>query len=149
MVHRPEILIGSSQTAMRVPRRKITSLIEFVGGAESARLVSVDIAIVGDAEIARLNRQYLRHAGVTDVISFDLSDPEEEGLRAQLVVCAEEAIRQARARGLGVQRELLLYVVHGLLHLTGWDDATDANRLRMQTRQQELLESFLASLRGA
>ena len=147
MARGPEILIGSSQNALRVPRKKISALIEYVAEAENTDLTCVDVAVVGDEEIARLNRQYLRHEGVTDVISFDLTEPEDQGVRGQIVVCADEAVRQARARGHGPQRELLLYVAHGLLHVLGWEDDSQTHAAAMHAREEELLERFLASRR--
>ena len=136
--------ISSSQTALRVPRKKITALVEFVASAESAPLDEVDIAIVASRRIAALNRRYLQHAGATDVLSFDLSVPGG-GIIAQVIVCGDVAVRQARARRVGPQRELMLYIVHGLLHVMGYDDTTPQAAEKMRIRQEELLEAFLGS----
>ncbi|MDP6543607.1 MAG: rRNA maturation RNase YbeY [Phycisphaerae bacterium] len=134
--------ISSSQTALRVPRKKITALVEFVMSAESSPLGEVDIAIVTSRRIAALNRRYLQHAGATDVLSFDLSIPGDAV--AQVIVCADVAVRQARSRCIGPQRELMLYIVHGLLHVMGYDDTTPQAAEKMYARQEELLETFLA-----
>jgi len=133
--------ISSSQKAIRVPRKKIAALVALVSAAESADLDEVDIAIVTARRIAALNRRYLRHRGATDVLSFDLSQPGG-GIAVQLIVCGELAVREARARGLGPQRELMLYVLHGLLHVLGYDDTTPQAAEEMRTRQEELLEGF-------
>ena len=136
--------ISSSQTALRAPRKKITALVEFVASAESAQVDEVDIAIVTSRRIAALNRRYLRHAGSTDVLSFDLSVPGG-GTIAQVIVCGDVAVRQARARRIGPQRELMLYIVHGLLHVMGYDDTNPQAAEKMYARQEELLEAFLGS----
>lgn len=136
--------IASSQRAVRVPRKRIGELVGFVARAEGARIAAVDVAVVTAAEIAALNRRYLRHAGPTDVLSFDLSDADRAGLSAQIVVCGELAAAEARTRGIGPQRELLLYVVHGLLHLIGYEDDSVLGAARMRARQEELLDEFLA-----
>ena len=138
------INISSSQTALRTPRKKITALVEFVARAESARLEEVDIAIVASRRMAALNRHYLQHAGTTDVLSFDLSIPGG-GLVAQLIVCADVAVGEARSRRIGPQRELMLYIVHGLLHVMGYDDTNPQAAEKMYARQEELLEAFLGS----
>lgn len=136
--------ISSSQTALRVPRKKITALVEFVASAESTRLDEVDIAIVTARRIAALNRRCLQHAGATDVLSFDLSAPGA-GVIVQVIVCGDLAVREARARRIGPQRELMLYIVHGLLHVMGYDDTTPQAAEKICARQEELLEAFLGS----
>ena len=121
-------------------------MVEFVARAEKVQLDEIDIAAVTSRKIAALNRQYLQHAGATDVISFDLSDPGQ-GLSAQIIVCAEVAVREARVRRIGPQRELMLYIVHGLLHVMGYDDTSPQLAEKMYARQEELLEAFLSSRR--
>ncbi len=126
-----------------MPRKKIIELVNMVCEAENACLHQLDIAAVGADEMAELNERFLNHAGATDVISFDLSDGPGDPVRGQLLICPDVAIDEANMRHLPIQRELLLYVTHGLLHLMGYDDSTVENRERMEARQEELLESFL------
>ena len=133
---------------MRVPRKRIAKLIAFVARQEGVRIAEVDLAVVGRSRIAAVNRRWLAHAGATDVISFDLSDERSEGLVAQLIICGDLAAAQGRLRGTGPQRELMLYVVHGLLHLTGHDDTSVRAATKMHARQDELLECFLAGTRS-
>ena len=138
------MVVSSWQRAMRVPRKRIVELVRHVAAAEGARLGHVDVAVVSSRRIAALNRRYLGRRGATDVLSFDLSDDASgAGLTAQIVVSGDLAARQGRSRGTGPQRELLLYVVHGLLHLLGYDDRTPRQAGRMRARQEELLGEFL------
>lgn len=134
--------ISSSQTALRVPRKRLTELVAFVARSEGAAIAEVDLAVVNRDEIASLNRRYLRHAGPTDVLSFDLSDADREGICAQIIVCGDLAAAQAREYGLTPQRELMVYVIHGLLHLMGYEDDSVRGAARMHARQDELLEAF-------
>ena len=122
---------------------RLRELIEFVTRAEGRRVAAVDLAVVGAAEMADLNRRYRRRAGPTDVLSFDLSEADSPGLVAQIVVCGDLAASQGPAHGHRPPRELMLYVVHALLHLTGHDDATASAAARMRARQDELIEAFL------
>ena len=138
------VRICSVQKAVRVPRRRIVELVSFVACAEKASLGEVDLAVVDRKRITELNLRYLGRDAATDVLSFDLSDPPYGSVNAQLVVCGPVAVEQARRRGCGPQRELMLYVVHGLLHLMGYDDNSAGAAARMQARQEELLEQFLA-----
>jgi len=141
---KPKVLISSTQRAVRVPRKKLSELVAFVARREGLRVAEVDLAIVASREMAGLNRRYLARAGATDVLSFDLSEAPRGGLSAQVVVCGDVAAAQAAARGLAVQRELMLYVVHGLLHLMGYEDASIRGAAKMHAREEELLEAFLS-----
>ncbi|MCJ7544575.1 MAG: rRNA maturation RNase YbeY [Phycisphaerae bacterium] len=140
---RPTVLISSSQRALRVPRKRIADLVAFVARREGVRLAEVDLAVVAAGEMAGLNRRYLARGGATDVLSFDLSEAGRGGLCVQLVVCGDVAAAQAAARGQGTQRELMLYVVHGLLHQMGYEDSSIRGAAKMHARQDELLEDFL------
>ena len=81
----------------------------------------LSVKIVGDDEMARAHETHKDRPGTTDVLTFDLSAGEAP-LDADLLVCADEARRQALARGHLLEQEVLLYVVHGVLHCTGYDD---------------------------
>jgi probable rRNA maturation factor len=140
---KPVVSISSAQRAVRVPRKRIAALVDFVARSEGARVAEVDLAVVSAGQMASLNRRYLAHRGATDVLSFDLSEAGRGGLCVQLVVCGEVAAAQAAARGLSSQRELMLYVVHGLLHQMGYDDSSVRGAAKMHARQEELLEEFL------
>ncbi|OPX23750.1 MAG: rRNA maturation RNase YbeY [Planctomycetales bacterium 4484_123] len=139
------MLICNRQRAVRVFRERLCRLVRFVARAEGVPLALVDLAVVGKAEMAGLNRRYLRRSGTTDVLSFDLSEPHRPGLSAQIVVCGEVAAEEARRRGLRPQQELMLYVIHGLLHLMGYDDETTSAAEKMHRREEELLARFTAA----
>jgi probable rRNA maturation factor len=142
---RPTITIVNSQRAMRVPAARLRKLIAFVAATEGQRLAQVELTIVSAGEIAQLNGRFLGHAGDTDVLSFDLSDAAgagPTGISCQLVVCGDVAQRQGRDRGTGPARELMLYVVHGLLHLMGYGDTTIRGGARMHAREDEILTAF-------
>ncbi len=144
----PKIEITSHQDAIRVPRKRIAELIAFAAGEEGVRIAEVDVAVVASEEIATLNHRYLRHAGETDVLSFDLSDADTPGLSAQIVICGDVARRQADLRNTTIQREALLYVLHGLLHLIGYDDTGIRSAARMHAREDEILDAFFRRRKG-
>ena len=132
--------------AARLPRdlRRLAAHVERLTG----RPVRMEIAFVSDAEIGRLNREWLGHRGPTDVISFPL--PESEGVRGAgplpllgaLAVSRETARREAVSRGHAAYHELLLYVVHGVLHLAGHDDRTARQRSRMRRAERTALAAL-------
>ncbi len=102
--------------------------------------VCLDLALVDDSEIRRLERQFFGQDETTDVISFDLSEPGEPQRTLCIAVNADEARRQARRRGHGVETELALYVVHGLLHQFGFDDVDPTAAERMHRMEDRILE---------
>ena len=139
-----EILISFSDKSVKVPQKTLKALVRFVTAREGFSIGRVDLAVVGTAEIAQHNRHFLNHAGETDVISFDLSDSAVPGISAQIIVCASVAARQAHHHGLTKAQELMLYIIHGLLHVMGYDDLSVRDHAKMASRQDELLKEFLA-----
>lgn len=97
----------------------------------------LSVAIVGDAQIARLHGQWFDDPTPTDVISFELGD--DGGPAGELYVSLDTARRVARARRLDPGRELALYVVHGALHLCGFDDTTLRARNAMRAAERAVL----------
>ena len=97
------------------------------------------IVLVSDTIIARLNAQYHATSGPTDVLSFDYGDGQGE-----LIISVECAIRQAKRFRTTPVRELALYVVHGILHLHGYDDTTPRKRRRMRAAERRLLARLMA-----
>src|SRR5436190_16209897 len=108
-------------------RRAIETILREGGVAEG----EISLAIVDDSTIHGLNRQYLAHDEPTDVLSFVL---ERDGARldGQIVASADMAQRTAARFGWQPVDELLLYVIHGALHLIGHDDSTPAERCLMR-----------------
>jgi len=139
----PTVAIVSTQSSLRVPRKRLVALVAFVAANEVADASHVDITVVDGEEMARLNRRHVGHRGVTDVITFDLSDETAPGVVAQLIVCGDVAAKQGPVHGNPPQHELMLYVIHGLLHVLGYDDTTAAAAAAMRARQEELLAAFL------
>jgi probable rRNA maturation factor len=98
----------------------------------------LSIAVVDDPTIHRLNREYLQHDYPTDVLSFLL---EEGGNRliGQVILSTDTAAREAAKVGWSTETELLLYVIHGTLHLVGYDDLADAPRGEMRRAERHYL----------
>lgn len=101
---------------------------------------SVEIVIVDDAAIAQFHQHYLGRRECTDVLSFDLSDDHQPQRIFEILVNAQEAVRQAEKRGHRPQAELALYIVHGLLHQLGYDDQTDSQARCMHRMEDQILQ---------
>lgn len=101
----------------------------------------VRVAVADDAAMADAHVRYAGLAGTTDVLTFDMSERDGE-LDADILVCLDEAQRQAQRRDGSAERELLLYVVHGLLHCVGFDDRDAASASAMHRREDEVLTAI-------
>lgn len=98
----------------------------------------VNVVFLDDARIHELNRRFLDHDWPTDVLTFEgQTAPDGTVLSGgEIVVSIETALREAAERGADVWREIVLYVIHGLLHLAGFDDRDQdsAKRMHEETR---------------
>ncbi len=112
---------NAAELCLRLPRRKKTDL---------AQLREISVLIVSDRKIASLHRQFMNESGPTDVITFQ---------HGEIFVGVESARRNARRFGNAFERELRLYVVHGLLHLHGFDDRNAASARTMRVVQRKIL----------
>jgi probable rRNA maturation factor len=142
-----------NRQSIPIDERLLIEQLTAVLQAEHIAAAEVVMALVDDAEIHRINREFLEHDWPTDVISFSYAEndeiPQGTGLRGagrtldgELVVSVETAARCAGVHGWSFHAELLLYCVHGLLHLCGYDDLTDDERPVMRRRERELLAAF-------
>jgi probable rRNA maturation factor len=132
------IRIANQQTMVPLDRRLLRRAANAVLRGESIRHAKISLAVVDDAAIRPLNRRYLGHDFATDVLSF-LFDRDDSGLEGEIVVSAETARAAAQDFGCPPGDELLLYVVHGMLHLAGYDDQTPRQRAAIQEREDRYL----------
>ena len=104
---------------------------------------TLSVAVVGATAMATLHQRFMNKPGPTDVLTFDLgTDPRVGCIEGEVVICTDVARKQAARRGKSLQiarAELALYLVHGILHLAGYEDATRAAFERMHAREDELL----------
>lgn len=118
-------------------RRVVANVLE-----EETELQSTDlsIAIVDEERTREVNKTFLGRTGTTDVIAFTYHRDETQ-LQGEVVVNADEALRQSETTGHDAASELMIYVVHGVLHLIGYEDCTPELRNRMNGRAVELLRN--------
>ncbi len=142
--------LHSSWETRRLPRPKKSELVKLARRA--AELVGLpedfdwdlDVRFVGDRAMTEANRRFVGHEGTTDVITFSYFDdpgslfPGEPAV--ELIICVDAALREGAVRAdSSYAREMVLYLVHGLLHSAGEDDLTPGPRRRMRRREREVL----------
>jgi len=109
------------QHSLQLPKRRRTDL---------RKLSEIFIWFISDRRMALLHRKFLGQSGPTDVLTFQ---------HGEIFISVDTARRHARAFGNSLLRELKLYIVHGLLHLHGFDDQTPAEARKMKAAQERIL----------
>ena len=126
-------------------RRIVTTMLSELS---QIRLADLGIHLVATPEMTRLNETFLRHTGSTDVITFDYSDHAARNpklassLHGEIFVCLDMAVAQARRFHATWQSELARYVIHGVLHLLGFDDSQPDKRRKMKRAEHRWLRTL-------
>ncbi len=108
----------------------------------SAGNTALTITVVDHSTMQAYNQKFLNTPATTDVISFDLTDDFEDRHIFDLIVNSALAVEQALRRGHSPEAELALYIVHGLLHLLGFDDGSPDEARRMHDTEEDLLKQM-------
>ncbi|MCL4211917.1 MAG: rRNA maturation RNase YbeY [Phycisphaeraceae bacterium] len=112
------------------------------------RFGSVHVFIIGDELMRDLHQAHLNDPTTTDVLTFDLTErssgtpAEDIAIEVEIVVCADEAARRSAEIGHDLNRELLLYAVHGLLHCGDFDDRTESGAAAMHEEEDRVLRAI-------
>ena len=141
-----EVIIGNHQEATDIPENWLTALEDVAHEAAAlalahaalddpplSHLATLEVALVDDATSARVHRDFMNLEGPTDVITFH---------HGEIVIGAEVARRQAIEYGESLAREILRYLVHGLLHLAGHEDSNPQQRAAMEAAQETIVASL-------
>ncbi len=130
-----------------VSRARIAAAANRTLGAERVRDALLSITLVGRREIARLNARHLGHRGPTDVISFGFTRAtEKDPVVGDVYICVDVARENARGRRAPLREEIIRLVVHGTLHVLGYDHPDDdRERSPMWRRQEQLVRRIAAA----
>lgn len=131
------ILIADLQDALPIPSGRIKRLARRVISGEKLGAGDLSIAFVDRATMRRVNREFLHHDFDTDVLAF----PLDGSLIGELVISTDYAVKEAKSRRIPVTEELSRYVVHGILHLAGYDDRNPTAKAKMWRKQEDYLVS--------
>lgn len=128
----PEVALNTLESLKATARQSLAHM-----GVAEARL---GILLVDDVGMADYHRRYLGQEGPTDVLTFDLREPGALFLEGEILLSADTAAREARARGHSPLDEMRLYLIHGILHLVGHDDHDEEKAARMHAVEDEILQ---------
>ncbi|OHB55839.1 MAG: rRNA maturation RNase YbeY [Planctomycetes bacterium GWF2_50_10] len=137
-----KITIRDEAKAVKFNKARLGRMIESLCGRFKIKSAAINILITDSAGIKKVNREFLKSAKNTDVISFDLSDELDSRRVFDMVVNSEMAWAKAKKLGHSSEAELALYVVHGFLHNAGFDDLAAAKAKKMHRMEDLLLTEF-------
>ncbi len=135
-----KVEIANLQKHYKIKGSKIKQVVKEVLGAKSGS-AKLSIAFVDNNEIKRLNKGYFDSDEVTDVIAFPLNK-HKSSLNGEIVVSVETAVDTAGKEKIGIEGEIILYVVHGLLHLLGYRDGNRSDAEIMHEKESRILKTL-------
>jgi probable rRNA maturation factor len=122
--------IVNLQSKIVIPVTKIKSAVQKSARVLKLKYPELSVAFVGKQRMRSINKKFLGHDYVTDVITFD---------HGEIVICPSVAKSNAKRYKTSVDKELVLYVIHGLLHLAGFDDHSPKDIAAMRGMEEKLL----------
>jgi probable rRNA maturation factor len=133
--------IANQQLTLPVNENRLRKGISAVLAGEGMERAEISVAVIDDATMRELNTQFLKHDWATDVLSFVL-EQDEASVEGEIIVSADTAERMAKVYGWAADDEMLLYAIHGALHLVGYDDQTPEAQTTMRERERIYLAGF-------
>jgi len=140
VAHACTVDVTDRQKILAISKPWLERLVRRALAAEGIEQAEIGILLVDDRRIAKLHADWFDDPTPTDVITFDLSAGDVLG--GDIAVSTETARRMARELGWTPRQEVAYYVVHGLLHLTGYDDHTPADRRAMRSRERAVMKAI-------
>jgi probable rRNA maturation factor len=135
-----KVEIVNLQKYYKIKDNKIKQVVKEVLGKNSSS-AKLSIAFVDNNEIKKLNKRYFDSDDVTDVIAFPL-DNHKNALNGEIVVSVETAVDTADKENVDAEGEIILYVVHGLLHLLGYSDVNREDAIIMHEKESMILKAL-------
>lgn len=130
------VTITNASGIKYLPLKKISSTVERVCSGEKIKAAEISVIILNSNDIKTINKKYLNHNYITDVIAFSLSD---DTIDAEIYICAEQAQKQAREYKVSTTNELMRLAAHGTLHVVGYDDVEDEDRAEMHLLENKYI----------
>lgn len=137
-ISQPELRVHSLIPRARIYRRYLLECVQQALGRFKKPVTSIDFIVVPARKMSALHRQYLNLPGATDVMAFDLAESGAP-VEGEVYICLEKARSQATDYGVSLASEIARLAVHGVLHLVGEDDKTEAGRQRMEHLESQAL----------
>lgn len=139
------LVIANRQRTKQLDTRLLKQIVQTLFAELKLTGAELGINLVGNREMTLVNETFLQHEGSTDVITFDheekppAKNEKRKAIHGELFVCVDMAMAQAREFKTSWQSETVRYVVHGVLHLLGYDDLQPQLRREMKREENRLM----------
>ncbi len=136
-----KIKIKNLNRRFKLNERYLGKIIRQILSRLDARPLDLEVVFLDNRKIRSLNRKYRNRDRATDVLSFGIGTREfgSAALLAEICVSIDKAYVNSKAFGTEFEKELILYVIHGILHLAGYNDRKAKDKARMEKKQEEIL----------
>lgn len=136
-----QITVKNLQRRIRLNPRRVIQKTKKILKKERVLEAELSLAFVTDQKIKTLNKKYLRHDYVTDVLAFDLRENlKDKKLVGEIVISTGRVAANAKKYGAAQSQELILYVIHGILHLLGYRDHEPKDTWKMRKKEEDILK---------
>ena len=116
-----------------------------MAGREAGLTGNLDLIVIGNPEMKKLNRRYRRKNRVTDVLSFAWGEDKKvkSASAGEIYICWPQIKKQAEEYGVAEKEEFARMAIHGMLHLAGYDHATKKGEKIMSAKQEKIVKNFM------
>lgn len=124
----------------RINKRKLLSIVKTLLKNLDKKFESVEISFLKDEDVYKMNKNFLNHDTLTDILTFPYS--EKEPYSTEIIISFERAKENAKKYKVKYEEEILRLIAHGLLHTIGFNDFTRSEKLKMRREENKLLDSI-------
>ena len=135
------VLVKDLQKNLKIKEKELTAVISFIMADLGIGGKQICFVFMNNQAISKLNKKYFGRKSPTDVISFNLDDRiDPSKTMGEVFISVEQALINADKFGVRVQSELVRYIIHGLLHILGYDDLNAVYKKKMKIKEEALLK---------
>lgn len=136
-----------SENNIKIDKSRVHALIHALSKSEKFNVSSLQINIINSEYMLKLNKEYLNHDYNTDIITFNYSG-SNDNLDGEIFISFQDALVNAQKFNVILDNEIVRLVIHGILHLLGYDDTSASKKRVMKKKENELVESFQKDYRN-
>ena len=136
-----DISIVNLQKKVSLNEKQIITVVRAILRHEKINKAALSFIFVTDSRIKALNKKFLKRAYATDVLAFPGCSCAHHGLEGEVIISTDTAMENAGTYQAPLAQEIVLYIIHGILHLLGYDDHKAADIKKMRRKEEELLKA--------
>ncbi len=124
-----------------IKKKKVGLLVKELSGILGFDIDSLEINFISSDKIYKINSEYLNHNFTTDIITFNYSNQQKK-LDGEMFISIDDASENAKKYNVDLQEELARLIIHGILHLLGFDDQHKKDKIKMKQQENKLLNTL-------